>query len=194
MIKRETIFYLALATLFGFGAAGWLIMRYLHDISPAVFLVGKAGIGYQVLVGVIYGSGAALLGWRIVELPYLKPTMKFFAALIRPLKLNIPEIVFISFCAGVGEEVFCRGAIQPYLGIWITAVLFVAMHGYLNPFNLRISVYGLFMTLIIAGLGYLTIKLGLLSAIIAHTCVDIILLYKLSQTQSDYEEESFVDN
>ena len=190
MVKRTTIFNLALATLLGFGVAGWLIIKYLHSISPIVYLVGNTDIGLQLLVGVIYGSGSALFGWKIVELPYLKPTLKFFSALIRPLKLNVLEIIFISLCAGIGEEFFFRGAIQPYLGVWITSILFVAMHGYLNPFNLRISLYGLFMTLIIAGMGYLTIKLGLLSAVIAHTCVDIILLYKLSQPLPDSEEES----
>ena len=189
MIKRENIFYLALATLFGFGAGGWLIIKYLHDLSLSAVLVGKIGIGYQIFIGIVYGCVGALLGWKIVELPYLKPSMRFFAALIRPLKLNVPEIIFISFCAGVGEEIFFRGAIQPYLGIWITSILFVAMHGYLNPFNPRISLYGLFMTLIIVGLGYLTVNLGLLSAIVAHTCVDIILLHKLAHAQPDYEED-----
>ena len=180
MIKRGTIFYMALATLVGFGAVGWLIIVYFHHTSPVTLLEGPEAIGYQITTGVIYGAGAALLGWKIVELPYLKPTLRVFDGLIRPLKLSIPEIIFISCCAGIGEEILFRGAIQPYLGIWITSVLFVAMHGYLNPFNRRISVYGLFMTLTIAGLGYMTVYLGLLSAIVAHTVVDIILLYKLS--------------
>ena len=171
---------MALVTLVGFGAAGWLILAYFHHTSLIDLLEGPEGIGYQVAAGIIYGSGAALLGWEIVKLPFLRSTMHVFAGLIRPLKLSIPEIIFISCCAGIGEEVLFRGAIQPYLGIWITSVLFVVMHGYLNPFNRRISVYGLFMTLIIAGLGYMTVYLGLLSAIVAHTVVDIILLYKLS--------------
>lgn len=181
---------MALATLFGFGLGGWLIIKYLQDVSLYAVLMGKVGIGYQLLIGVVFGTVAALLGWKIVELPFLKPTMKFFVGLISPMKLNFPEIVFISFCAGVGEEIFFRGAIQPYLGIWLTSILFVAIHGYLNPFNLRISLYGLFMTVIIAGLGYLTVNVGLLAAIAAHTFIDIILLYRLSGPQQDYGEEN----
>lgn len=192
MIKRKKLLFLALTTLVGFGLGGWLIIKYIQGASLQVLLMGKMGVGYQALIGVIYGSGTALLGWRIVELPFFKPTMRFFVDLIKSLELNFAEIIFLSFCAGVGEEIFFRGAIQPYLGIWITSVLFVAMHGYLNPFNLRISLYGLFMTLIIAGLGYMTINIGLLSAIVAHTCVDIILLYKLSNSQADYEEDNTV--
>ncbi len=190
MIKRENIFYLALSTLLGFGLAGWGVMEYFLEVSLFKVLAGKTEVTYQVLTGIGYGSVTALLGWKIVELPYLKSTKNFFVQLIRPLKLSVLEIVFISLCAGIGEEIFFRGAIQPYLGIWITAILFVAMHGYLNPFNLKISVYGLFMTVAIAGLGYLTIHMGLLSAIVAHTIVDIILLYKLSNSSSDLEKEN----
>ncbi|MDN5212291.1 CPBP family intramembrane metalloprotease [Fulvivirgaceae bacterium BMA12] len=192
MIKRENIFYLALATLLGFGLAGWGVMEYLQEVSFLRSLAGKTSITYQALTGIAYGSVAALVGWKIVELPYLKSTKNFFIQLIRPLKLSVLEIVFISLCAGIGEEIFFRGAIQPYLGVWITSVLFVAMHGYLNPFNLKISVYGVFMTVVIAGLGYLTIHMGLLSAIVAHTFVDIILLYKLSNSSPDLEKENML--
>lgn len=192
MIKRQKFLILALTTLVGFGLGGWLIIKYLQDASLQTLLMGKTGVGYQALIGAVYGLGTALLGWRIVELPFFKPTMRFFVDLIKSLELSFVEIIFLSFCAGVGEEIFFRGAIQPYLGIWITSVLFVAMHGYLNPFNLKISLYGLFMTLIIVGLGYMTVNLGLLSAIVAHTCIDIVLLYKLSNSQQDTEEENTI--
>ncbi|MBK7566807.1 MAG: CPBP family intramembrane metalloprotease [Bacteroidetes bacterium] len=41
-------------------------------------------------------------------------------------------MLFLSFCAGVGEELLFRGAIQPWLGIWLTALLFI-FYTDLNP-------------------------------------------------------------
>jgi hypothetical protein len=74
-----------------------------------------------------------------------------------------------------------RGALQPLLGIPITSILFVAIHGYLNPRDWRLSIYGLFMTAGIAWLGYLTDSRGLLSAIVGHTIIDVYLLIYLQR-------------
>jgi len=65
------------------------------------------------------------------------------------------------------------------MGIIITAILFVAIHGYLNPRNWRISIYGVFMTAGIVLLGYLAETMGLLVAIVAHTIIDIYLLNRM---------------
>jgi membrane protease YdiL (CAAX protease family) len=82
----------------------------------------------------------------------------------------------------VGEEILFRGAIQPFLGVAVTSVLFVAVHGYLNPKDWRLSVYGVFMTIGIAWLGYLAETQGLLSAIIGHTIIDVYLLIYLQRS------------
>src|SRR5690606_280534 len=123
----------------------------------------------------------SVLAWQIIKLPFLSSTRNFFTRLISELQLNTVQIVFVSICAGIGEELLFRGAIQPVAGIFITSLVFVALHGYLNPFNPRIIVYGVFMTFFIIFLGYLTERLGILSSIVAHTVIDIYLLRKLSQ-------------
>ena len=58
-------------------------------------------------------------------------------------------------------------------------MLFVAIHGYLNPKDWLVSVYGLFMSAVIFGFGLATDFFGIWSAIIAHTLVDVILLLDL---------------
>lgn len=119
----------------------------------------------------------------------LQNTRKFFSGLIGQLNLRFIDILFISFCAGAGEEILFRGAIQPYLGVWITAILFVALHGYINPFNWRISIYGILMCLIIAGIGYLNDHVGLTSAIAAHFMIDVYL-FKMLLTQPSVEDSN----
>ena len=152
-------------------------------------LFQRATPWYQEIgVGIAYGVVAATIGWYIVKRAFLSETRIFFAKVIQDLNLSIPDILFISFCAGTGEEILFRGAIQPYLGIWITAVLFVAIHGYLNPKNWRISIYGAFMCLVIAGIGYLCQEVGITTAIAAHFAIDVVLLIALAKTKIPPQE------
>lgn len=171
---------LALGTLLGFGGLGIGLVPYVRDIKIIEFLAGVERIWIQVLVGVILGVVTAKASWQIVELPIMANTKSFFGSLIRPMKLTSSQIIFISICAGVGEELFFRGAVQPLLGIWVTSILFVLLHGYLNPFNLPLTYYGIYMVLVIGVLGLMTEHLGILSAMIAHTLIDVILLRELS--------------
>ena len=181
-MNRRTFFLLGLLTLIGFSSIGGLVIEQFQDVR-FFSLFQKATPWYQQIgIGLLYGTITALIGWYIVNMTFLSNTRTFFARLIQGLNLSVPDILFISFCAGAGEEILFRGAIQPYLGIWITAILFVAIHGYLNPKNWRISVYGVYMCIVIAGMGYLSDYLGITTAIAAHFAIDVVLLYALIKT------------
>lgn len=184
MIKKRTILLMALGTLLGFGGLGVGLVPYVREIGIDVFFIGVKSFWIQVLVGLLFGIISAKAGWQIVDLPIMAKTKTFFSNLIQPLKLNNIQIVFISICAGVGEELFFRGAIQPMLGIWITSILFVLLHGYLNPFNLPLTYYGIYMVLVIGVMGLMTEHLGIVTAMIAHTMIDIILLRELTVTSA----------
>ena len=183
MISKKTILVLALATLVVLGGLGLLITPYVRGIGIVEFLAGPERIWLQVLSGIVIGFITAKAGWQIVELPMLRNTKQFFSGLIGPLKLDTAQIIFISICAGVGEELFFRGAIQPVLGVWFTSILFVLLHGYLNPFNFPLTIYGIYMVLVVGVLGLLTEHFGILTAMIAHTLIDIVLLKELSASQ-----------
>jgi len=187
-MSRRTFFLLGLLTLFGFSSIGGLIIEQFQDIR-FFSLFQRATPWYLAIgVGLAYGIVAAIIGWYIVNRAFLTETRIFFARVIQDLNLSIPDILFISFCAGAGEEILFRGAIQPYLGIWITAILFVAIHGYLNPKNWRISIYGVFMCLVIAGIGYLCQEVGITTAIAAHFAIDVVLLLALAKTEIPPQE------
>ena len=110
---------------------------------------------------------------------FLAPLFVKYASLLGPFIPSAGMQVLISLCAGVGEELFFRGALQHWLGIPWTALAFVALHGYLDPRDVRISPYGLYLTAAMIGLGWLAREMGLLIPIIAHTIIDIILLNRL---------------
>ncbi len=184
-LSKKYIYGLGIITLFGFGLIGTLIIVYFHKGS----LAGSFSHGLhwliQLLVGLAYGSVAAYLAWHVIHMAFMDPVRNFFATFFKGLSLNIPEVLFLSFCAGVGEEILFRAAIQPYLGIWVTSIIFIAMHGYLNPMNWRISVYGGFMVLLSSGLGYLFDHVGLVSAMSAHFIFDVILLAGLLKDKNE---------
>ena len=187
MISKKTILGLAIGTLLIFGGLGIVIIPFVRGITIIEFLAGNERFWLQVISGVIIGVVTAKAGWQIVELPVLSSTKKFFSGLIRPLELDTTQIIFISICAGVGEELFFRGAIQPVLGVWFTSILFVLLHGYLNPFNFPLTIYGLYMVLVVGVLGLMTEHFGILTAMIAHTILDIILLKELSAAKLEDE-------
>ena len=182
-MKKRTILLLAVLTIVVFTMAGYLIITYYSDQSFQYKLKGLVPWHLQILCGAIYGFLASYLGWKITQTPPLRPTREFFTNLIKPMRLTVLEIIFISFCAGVGEETLFRGAIQPLLGIWLTSFIFVLIHGYINPHNWPLTIYGCYMIFVVAGLGFLTIQFGLLASMAAHTVVDIVLLSCLAENR-----------
>jgi len=98
--------------------------------------------------------------------------------MIQGMRLRFFDIIFISICAGVGEEILFRGAMQFYLNPWLTALIFVAIHGYLNPKDLKITAYGMYMTLVIGIMGVLYEEWGMLFAMSAHFAIDVLLLQR----------------
>lgn len=177
---------MGIATLIGFPVIGITLIGFLEDdpwsfdfnwLTPIYF-------PYQVLIGLVVGLLAGLLAWWMINRPQLKEIKMKYGILIHQFKLSIWEILFLSFSAGVGEEFLFRGVIQPYWGVWITAIFFVAIHGYLDPRDKKMMSYGLLMTVIIGILGYMKIYFGLMAPMAAHFAIDVVLLYKLSTDKS----------
>jgi len=190
-MSRKTFFLLGLLTLFGFTAVGGLIIEQFLDVRFFSLFQDKMSFHIQVLAGLGYGLATALLGWKIVTTTLLTETKNFFSSLIQGLNLSIWDILFISFCAGTGEEILFRGAIQPLLGVWITAIVFVAIHGYINPKNWRLSIYGVYMCFVIAGLGYMCEYMGIVSAIAGHFMIDVVLLLALNKVPTEKSDEEY---
>lgn len=182
-MSRNTLFLLAAGSFLLFTIAGWGIMQYFGPISLSEAFQGSSSFFAQVIYGLVLGIILGVAACLLIDLPFLSDTKIFFEDIISPWKLNWLEIVFVSACAGIGEEILFRGGVQPLLGIGWTSLLFVLIHGYLNPFNVPLTVYGIFMVGAIALLGIATVNFGLTVAIVAHTTIDIVLLHKLSNTR-----------
>jgi membrane protease YdiL (CAAX protease family) len=170
---------LGIVTLLGFGGGGCWLLVALQGRALGDALIGPRTAWWHLGMGVAVGLATGWMARWFVERPWQRPVMDGYARLIAPMLANPVDRVFVSLCAGVGEELFFRGAVQHWLGIPVTAVLFVAIHGYLDPRDRRRSAYGLLLTAIMLGIGWLAEHHGLLAPMVAHSVIDIVLLQAL---------------
>lgn len=173
------VLVLSAVTLFVLGGLGLWLIRSVQDRDIA----GVVGFGlpwwraiaFGASVGVITGLGAVLL----LRQPFLRPVALRYTGLLGPLVPRRWHHVVLSLSAGIGEELLFRGAIQHWLGVPITAVLFVAVHGYLDPRDRRLGLYGLYLVVCMLAYGTMARSWGLLPAMVAHAVFDLILLDRL---------------
>ena len=178
MKTKTKILILGILTLVGFSLLAWPILIYLNK-SVSDVLVGNKGLLFQTFIGLTYGLFSGLLAWAFISTHFMAKIRWHYASLTKRLKLGMKEIIFLSFCAGIGEELLFRGSLQPIMGIWFTSFIFVALHGYLNPFKPKLFLYGMLMFGVILGLGYMCIKFGILTSMAAHFMIDVVLLIGL---------------
>jgi membrane protease YdiL (CAAX protease family) len=184
MINSDIMQRLGLLTLVGMSAISLLFHFYTERVDLAILILGKSSWYVQLGIGVATGLIAGKLSSMLILTKLMAPVRKKYEKMFDGLDLNTSEIWLISFCAGVGEELLFRGAIQPFMGIPVTSIIFVAIHGYLDPRNWRLSIYGIWMTLVIAWIGWATIQFGLITAIVAHILIDVVLLSSNSPEES----------
>lgn len=170
---KRRLLYLSWLTLFGMSAIGILLISFFQNREVQPVLLGGKRPYLQFLTGLFFGSLAALLGLILIRGKNFRSVRTFFEDLIGDINPSFLNILVYSLCASVGEEVLFRAGVQPLIGIWPAAIIFVLLHGYINPYNISLSIYGFFLVVICAGFGYLFKFFGLTSSIIAHFIYDI---------------------
>lgn len=175
-------------TLFGLGGLGiGLMYAFVPEERKALSGLGFAEWYKAIVAGTLFAALSLPFLVGLLETPFLQPTRRFFAALMADYRVRWWQIWLLSACAGVGEEILFRGALQPLLGLPLTALLFVFLHGYLNPLNRPLFLYGILLCLVSAGFGYLFVAFSLPAAMIAHFWIDVVLLYYLRRHRPQAE-------
>ena len=170
------------------GGLGLILLPYTSEITWQI-LFEKSSI--HLYSSLALGGGIGL-GASIVSLFISRsfPTSDLERKLRQRLPLHAMSsltIVFLSLCAGIGEELLFRGPllfglfeyISMPAGILLNAIFFVGLHGYLNPKQDLPWVLRLWLIAFASALGLMTISLSLVSAITAHTIYDLILLHAM---------------
>ena len=188
-LTKRSLFLLSLITLLGMGGVGLAIIIFVEGITLQTFLHSGAELPQQLFYGFTYGLGISLLAVIAVQDDLFEETNALFSDMIAEIKPSILEIMFYSMCAAVGEELLFRGAIQPYVGIWVTSLLFIALHGYLSFTKPMMALYGLFMVCVSAGMGYLLVFHGIYASIAAHFVYDVVMFLHLRMEVAKKDEE-----
>lgn len=172
---------MGLATLLVFPLLAWPIF-YFGEIS----FLELFHVEYPDLFSIpSFLSTGILFGLFIIwlsELPFFENALTDYKTLLSNFKMTIWRALYLSVCAGVGEEIFFRGAVQPFLGIWITAIFFVAIHTYFSFKNWKKNLFAALLTLFIVWLGWGAQEYSLWHAMAGHFSYDFVLLMYLRKT------------
>lgn len=183
--SRELFMRMGLLTLL----VPLVIVAILYYFNATTFMIpvviGKVNVWIQLGAGVAGGFLLSGITWLMGKWKYLNDVNFDFTLRLGIFNFSLQEILFLSFCAGVGEEIVFRGMIQPWLGILTTSFMFIALHGYMSYSSWPKVIFGLILFSVGTILGILGEYIGLLAAIVAHIIYDIIAFQRI---QAEYEE------
>jgi len=181
---RYKMLLLGLVTLLVFPIPTFLVHFYVNHISPWKILEFEKFTTLNIGLGLQFGFVYGILAMLLLQAPVFDKLPNRIDDIVRSMKLNVGDAIFLSFCAGFGEEILFRSGMQYYLGIIVTSLIFVAIHGYLNPKNWRYSLYGLLVLpfILLISLGFETF--GLWFAISAHFSYDAVLFIAMLHTKN----------
>ncbi|MCB0795126.1 MAG: CPBP family intramembrane metalloprotease [Flavobacteriales bacterium] len=182
---RRTIWVLGAITLIGMGGVGSVLIRNVQQRPLGRVVLGIGDFSEQLLFGSFLGIAFAAAGWYLLKRPRMSSVRLRYSDLLRPFIRHRADRIMIALCAGIGEELLFRGALQYWLGVPITALLFVAIHGYLDPRDKRLLLYGTYLTLFMVIVGYWAGWKGLLAPMAAHAWFDLWLLERMAGDPSD---------
>lgn len=181
--KKPDITLLSVASGAVWVGLGVLLIYFFQDETFYEVVTRGSELWIQITAGSIIGALFGWMGVLMMKQPNLRAAVDEYAIMkqVKELKLTPIQVGIVSIIAGVTEEILFRAAIQPLLGIWVTSILFIAIHGYIKFGSFPQIIFTLFTFFLSVLLGLLYIHYGVIAAMAAHALYDFIVLYKLSK-------------
>ncbi len=178
-MSKRGIYILGFITLLAFPISAYLVLYFFNDYDLEKFIRWNEILQPETILGMTLGVIYAFFALVFMGAPVFEKLPNRVEMMVKNMKLTIWDALFLSVCAGVGEELLFRAGMQLYVGPWITSIFFVAIHGYLNPMNWRMSIYGLIVLpfIFLISFGYDTF--GQWFSIGAHFSYDFVLFMAL---------------
>lgn len=213
--RMAMLFVQGIGSGIGFWVAAYVIMHFidkadLHwEIQVPRFNAQGAGLVLLItLGGMLFNGFLVYLNSQLVLPEFMSGVESWMKEMEQQLLeltkfltdfQTIPELLMgllvIGVLAGIGEEMFFRGLIQPkmhlytgngHAGVWITAFIFSAIHVQFYGFLPRLFLGGMF--------GYLYLYSGSMTyPILAHivnNSFTILMVYASNQGMIDFDIES----
>jgi membrane protease YdiL (CAAX protease family) len=166
--------------------ASWLLLR-LRGHNPASAFDPADRVA-RVAVGLAIGALAASVCALVVRsLPAFAKIRRLAYHAIEGIEPRWHTMVCVALAAGIGEELFFRGALEPAIGRWFTGAAFVALHGALRIRDRGALAFAVFLLAASLGLSALNAWKGLEAAMAAHAGYDLAMLVWLARLRGGHE-------
>ena len=159
-----------------------VVIYFFHRQSLSDAMLVGLPITQQIVIALAVGLVYALAGYFGFKWQSKNKTIKKTVDSYSRLDLNGLNPIWISICAGVGEEFLFRAAVQPLIGIWLTSIVFVLAHARAYQFktiNIATFIQASSIFAISVFLGLIFQYVGLIAAILIHTMIDVVGLYSI---------------
>lgn len=145
------------------GRPAWdLDAAWMSDPYPTRLLVS---LGLGLLLGLAVVAATRLL---VAHTQWARELQRELRAIVGDLSAG--ELTWLALLSGFAEELFFRGAMQPVLGLWLTSLIFGAVHTGPKRVFLAWSVWAFVMGVLLGAIFALT---GVLwGAVLAHAWIN----------------------
>jgi membrane protease YdiL (CAAX protease family) len=188
-VSKKQLYLLGFITLLIFPIPAFCILHFIEGTELPEFLqldnIKPVPIGYGLLFGIIYAFFALI----ILKAEVFQELPLQIDKIVKDLHLNYLDGVFLSLCAGIGEELLFRSGMQHYLGVVATSIIFVGIHGYIGIKNVKMSLYGIVVLpfILLISMGF--VHFGLWFSISAHFAYDLTLFYAMIGEEKDLSDK-----
>lgn len=167
LVGYGTMLGLALSVIAGVWAIG------LRGMSPGAWFPARtwpADLGIGVAAGVLFTAITWALHHRVRGLRRMS-TLLMMALDMRAVRPH--HALLFGLLAGFPEELFFRGAMQPVLGLLLTAAIFGALHAATPTYYVYATSAGVLLGVLAEW------REGLWAPIAAHTVIDVLMFLLL---------------
>lgn len=182
MQSRGTAFTkIAVITYFLLWTVAILIiyLRETWHFSILLCLFGDTSLEAQLLWGV---SFAAIFIIISLIAHHVSPVVRRGEYDLKEVlgDVSLFQIISLALVSSIGEEFFFRGALQPYLGLWLASFFFGLVH---FPSSKNLAFYPVATFIVGLGLGWLFKENGngLCAPIVAHFIINLVGLYRINR-------------
>lgn len=171
-LRRVAGFYLGLLAV---GLAAMMLHGGLERLAPRDLGGWATALWLGAGTGALMVAGSRLLVTRFVWAAKLAAELRAVVG-----ELGRGEALAVAVLSGFGEEVLFRGVLQPFLGLWLSALLFGMLHIGPNrhfwPWTLMAGTAGLIFGTMFMVTG------NLMAPVLAHGVVNYLNLRYLAIT------------
>jgi membrane protease YdiL (CAAX protease family) len=159
---------------------GWLILWARDRSLLSVF--AASNLESRLVIGAVVGVAAAAVCAVIVRwVPQLERLRRLAEHATEGIEPRWHTMLAVATAAGVSEEFFFRGALEPAIGAWLSGLAFVVLHGAIRLRDPGTAAFAVFLFGASMGLSALNRWQGLEAAMAAHTAYDLAMLAWLSR-------------